>query len=117
MRPRLSAIILVFAAAALAGCGDPGPTTNPGDVTVGESWVVSVCYPPLVTERDEIEAIATESCEAAGLKSPQLVYWKRSLIFNDCPLFKKMRASFECQAQGGADSKTPPPPTEPPVSP
>ena len=116
MKSRLSAIVLVFAAAALAGCGDPGPTTNPGDVTVGESWIVSVCYPPLVTGRDEIEAIAAESCEAAGLKSPQLVYWKRSLIFNDCPLFKKMRASFECQAQGGADSKTPPP-TEPPVSP
>ena len=116
MKPRLNAIILTFAAAVLAGCGDPGPTTNPAGVKVGESWVVSVCYPPWLTGRDEIEAIAVESCEAAGLKSAQLVYWKRSLIFNDCPLFKKMRASFECQAQGGADSKTPPPP-EPPVTP
>ena len=78
------------------GCADPGTTENPLNTPEDGPPVVSVCYPPLVTEQAEITSIALEACRETGIADAETGYWKRSLIFNDCPLFKKMRASFRC---------------------
>lgn len=59
--------------------------------------MVSFCYPPLVTDRDEdILPLAREACAEAGGDSVEPVHWKRSFLLNECPLFKKMRVSYQC---------------------
>ena len=79
-----------------AGCADPGTTENPLNTPEDGPPVVSVCYPPLVTDRAVVTGIALEACGETGIDDVELGYWKRTLIFNDCPLFKKMRAAFRC---------------------
>ncbi len=81
---------------ALTGCASPGATENPLNTPEDGPPVVSVCYPPLVTDRAVITGIALAACKETGIADVEPGYWKRTLIFNECPLFKKMRASFRC---------------------
>lgn len=80
----------------VAGCADPGTTENPLSTPEDGPPVVSVCYPPLVTDRAVVAEIALAACVAAGIADVELGYWTWALIFNECPLFKKMRVSFRC---------------------
>ncbi len=79
-----------------AGCASPGTTENPLNTPEDGPTVVSVCYPPLVSDRAVVTEIALEACGGTGIADVETRYWKRTLIFNECPLFKKMRASFRC---------------------
>lgn len=90
------------AAMLLAGCPDPGVTENPLDTPEGGRPVVSVCYPPLVTDRAELEPVAAAACETSGVGDASLRYWKKNLILNECPLLKKARMSFYCDEGAGA---------------
>lgn len=92
----------VGAAMLLAGCPDPGITENPLDTPDIGRPVVSVCYPPLVTERQELEPVAAAACETSGVDDASLRYWKKNLVLNECPLFKKARMSFYCEKGAGA---------------
>lgn len=107
---------LLGATLLVSGCPDPGLTENPLGTPDSGPPVVSVCYPPLVTDRAEIDGVALAGCEEAGIERPELAYWKRTVIFNDCPLFKKVRAAYECRP--GADAKPPAPqlPITPPAA-
>lgn len=91
----------------LAACADPGTTENPLNTPEDGPPVVSVCYAPLVTDRAVVTEIAQAACEETGIADVELRYWKRTLIFNDCPLFKKMRAAFRCV--GAAETGDPEP--------
>ena len=86
------------AAMLLAGCPDPGVTENPLDTPEGGRPVVSVCYAPLVTDRAELQPVAAAACDATGVGDASVRYWKKNLVLNECPLFKKARASFYCEA-------------------
>ena len=99
------------AAMLLAGCADPGVTENPLDTPEDGQPVVSVCYPPLVTERQELQPVATDACETSGVADASVRYWKKNLVLNECPLFKKARASFYCDA-GAAPAEPDRPPHE-----
>ena len=95
-----------------AGCASPGTTENPLNTPEDGPPVVSVCYPPLVTDRAVVTGIAHEACGETGIADVEPSYWKRTLIFNECPLFKKMRASFRCvsaadSGDAGAGSSAP----------
>jgi len=93
----------------LAGCPSPGLTSNPLNTPEEGPVVVSVCYPPGVTDIEtEILPIAAEACAEAGLPVDRPRRWKRTWFLNDCPLFKSMRAAFICQAEPGE----PPPPAQ-----
>ena len=85
------------AAALLAGCPAPGLTENPLHVPEQVPPVVSFCYAPLVTDRDaEILPLAVEACDAAGVADAAPREWRRHLLFNECPLFKKARVAYVC---------------------
>lgn len=101
---------IAFASMALllAGCPDPGLTTNPLNTPEDGLPVVSVCYPPLVTDDGEVTPLAMNGCTEAGIDGPELRYWKKNLVFNDCPLLKKARRSWFCEAgQGSAGPSGP----------
>lgn len=73
--------------------------------------MVSVCYPPGVTDIDsEVLPIAVEACRAAGAALDRPRRWKRTWFVNECPLFKSMRAAYICDPDAGepAAEETPP---------
>ncbi len=81
----------------LAGCPAPGLTENPLDTPQDGPPVVSVCYPPLVTDlARETAPVALKACAAAGVEDATLQAWKRTHILNDCPLLKKSRIAYRC---------------------
>lgn len=89
----LSAVVL------LAGCPAPGTTKNPPDAPESGPPVVSVCYAPLITDREtEIAPVARAACAGAGVTDATLAYRERSFFLNECPLLKKVRISFICEA-------------------
>jgi hypothetical protein len=93
-----------------AGCADPGTTENPLNTPEDGPPVVSVCYPPMVTDRAVVTGIAQAACEETEIADVETRYWKRTLIFNDCPVFKKMRASFRCVSAAKNDGAGAAPP-------
>lgn len=95
--------MVLAAAVMLAGCPTPGVTSNPLSTPEEGDPVVSVCYPPLVTDDGEVTPIALEACANAGVDDPELRYWKKNLVFNDCPLFKKARRSWFCEPGYGSE--------------
>ncbi len=116
MSPRTNACAALLGLALLAaGCADPGVTEIPLYTPEDGPPVVSVCYPPLVTDRAVVTGIALEACKETGIADVETGYWKRTLIFNECPLFKKMRASFRCVSaaeSSDADPGAPAPQTD-----
>ena len=80
---------------AASGCTDypPTETTNPLTVPDSRKDIVSVCYNEANHKRSEVEAVALAAC-AKGTAS--VWAWRVDEMFNDCPLFKKTRASFVC---------------------
>ena len=113
-RPGFASAVLSLAVALLGGCAAPGPTKNPLDTPEDGPPVVSVCYAPLVTDRaGEIEQLARDACAGAGVRDATLRYWKRDVILNDCPLFKKSRIAYFClpttaEEDGGMEEPSPP---------
>ncbi len=111
MRPPASAAAVQTALLGLvllaAGCADPGATENPLNTPEDGPPVVSVCYPPLVTDQAVIAEIALAACGEAGVADVELDYWTWALIFNECPLFKKMRISFRCVNTAGTGDPDP----------
>lgn len=103
----------------LGGCPDPALTSNPLATPAEGPVVVSVCYPPGVTDMEtEILPIAVEACTAAGVPVPRPIKWKRTFFLNDCPLFKIMRVAYICQPD--ADAPAPLAPAQeaaPPLAP
>lgn len=95
----------------MAGCPAPGVTENPLDTPEEGPTVVSVCYVPLFADRaEEIEPAAREACAEAGVPDAAPEYWKRTIILNECPLFKKARAAFFCKRGGDTGTATKEPP-------
>lgn len=65
--------------------------------------MVSVCYPPGVTDLEtETLPIAVEACAGAGVPVARPRQWKRTFFLNDCPLFKIMRVAYICQPDPNA---------------
>lgn len=82
----------------LGGCPNPALTTNPVTTPEDGPVVVSVCYPPGVTDMEtETLPIAVEACAAAGVPVARPRQWRRTFFLNDCPLFKIMRVAYICQ--------------------
>ena len=81
----------------LGGCPNPALTSNPLNTPEEEPVVVSVCYPPGVTDLEtETLPIAVEACAKAGVAVERPRQWKRTFFVNDCPLFKAMRVAYIC---------------------
>ncbi len=86
-------------------------TENPLNTPDEGPAVVSVCYPPGVTDIDSEELpIAVEACKAAGATVDRPRRWKRTWFVNECPLFKSMRVAYICEpdADEPAAEETPP---------
>jgi hypothetical protein len=102
----LAAPLLAGASFLLGGCPDPALTSNPLNAPEDGPAVVSVCYPPMVTDIEtETRPIAAEACAAIGEPVERPLQWKRTFFLNDCPLFKAMRVAYICQP----DPEAPPP--------
>jgi hypothetical protein len=100
----------------LSGCPDPALTSNPLNTPEEAPIVVSVCYPPMVTDLEtETLPIAVEACASAGAPVERPRRWKRTFFLNDCPLFKAMRVAYICQPD--PDGPPPPAPPAPPPDP
>jgi len=98
----------------LAGCPDPTVTANPLDTPAKGPPVVSVCYPPLVTDLEkEVRPLAVGACANKGSPTKDPRPWKRTFFLNNCPLFKAMRIAYYCEE--GADP-TPPPSSSQPLT-
>ena len=95
----------------LSGCPAPGLTENPLNTPDEGPAVVSVCYPPGVTDIDsEVLPIAVEACKAAGAAVDRPRRWKRTWFVNECPLFKSMRVTYICEQDAGEPSAEEPAP-------
>ena len=74
--------------------GDPFETVNPTDLPRADGQeYVSICYNADTTTRQAVEALAKETCKEAlgGIK-----FYRHDMIFNDCPVVTKARATFLC---------------------
>ena len=89
----------------LAGCPDPALTSNPFNTPEDGPVVVSVCYPPGVTDLEtETLPIAAAACGDKGVPVERPRQWRRGFFLNDCPLFKAMRVAYICQPDSDAPS-------------
>ena len=92
---RLGGALLLFGAAALAGCNllDPFPTTargaQPGQ-PAGER--VAVCYNTMTTTLPEVLGQAQRECPANTTAEPVDTDW----YLQTCPVLLPARASFVC---------------------
>ncbi len=92
----------------LGGCPDPALTSNPLNKPEDGPVVVSVCYPPGVTDLEtETLPIAVEACADAGVPVERPRRWKRTFFLNDCPLFKAMRVAYICRPDPDAPPRAP----------
>jgi hypothetical protein len=92
----------------LGGCPDPTLTSNPLSTPEDGPVVVSVCYPPGVTDLEtETLPVAVEACADADVLVEQPRRWKRTFFLNDCPLFKAMRVAYVCQPDPDAPRGAP----------
>jgi hypothetical protein len=88
----LFAGVVIFMASA---CTDLPPTETaiPFNVPSDRKDIVSVCYDAGGHSRAEVEAVAMSIC---GKKTAAVTPWRVDKVLNDCPMFKKTRASFVC---------------------
>ncbi len=79
----------------ISACADypPTETLNPLTVPSDRKDIVSVCYDDGDHSRAEVEAVALQAC---GKRTASVTPWRIDKILNDCPVFKKTRASFLC---------------------
>ena len=79
----------------LAACMDNPPTKTaiPFSVPFDREDIVSVCYDTDDHSRSEIESVAFDVC---GKRAISVTPWRVDTYLNDCPVFKKTRASFVC---------------------
>ncbi len=79
----------------VAACTDfpPTQTENPLNVPSERKDIVSVCYDDSDHGRSEIETVALAAC---GKNTAKVTPWRVDKLLNDCPVFKKSRASFLC---------------------
>ena len=93
---RGTALVLLVAAATLAGCGavDPYPTVAraplPGQ-PAGQR--VGICYNTLRTTLARVQAEAQQECAANTVAEPVDTDW----YLQNCPLLLPGRASFICR--------------------
>lgn len=88
---------LVFAPVALllAGCADSPSLTNSDAVNRTDLPTVSLCYAGQTTTREALAALAMENCPD-GTSAVQV--WDHDTFFNDCPISKKNRVTYQCLA-------------------
>jgi len=95
-------VILFGLSLLLAACeqasrvgGSPFLTTNPANLPRADAQeYISICYNADTTTRQSIEALAMESCkkDVGGT----IKFFRHDMIFNDCPVVTKARATFLC---------------------
>lgn len=91
----------LLAALGVAACdraakigGEPFITKNPEHLPRPDRQnYISVCYNADTTTREAVMALAKEECKEAGL---QVRIYSHDMIFNDCPVVTKARATFLC---------------------
>ena len=71
----------------------PNPRTgeNPW-ATIPQNPVVTVCYGPLINDRQQVEAVARDLCPQGA----RLELLQSSTFQSDCPLLQPSRAAFRC---------------------
>lgn len=92
------ALLLLAAAAGLAGCSamDPFPTyADPAPAGAAEAGPrVAICYDSLASSLDEVRAAAQRECPAGTGARPLATDW----TMQNCPVLLPARATFVCAA-------------------
>lgn len=81
----------------------PAACARDASITESDVWhkrqgetVVSVCYSASVSTRAQVEALAGAECPA---ETPNVRLFDEDAFFNECPLSKRVRATFLCVAE------------------
>ncbi|RVU37939.1 hypothetical protein EOI86_01135 [Hwanghaeella grinnelliae] len=74
---------------------DPSITTSDVWHSGPNQTAVSVCYSASASTREQVEAVAAEGCP---VEKPILRLIDEDSFLNDCPLSKRIRATFLCVA-------------------
>ena len=96
MSTALARVLLVTAAAALAGCSAlaPYPTypgaAGPGEIDAGPR--VAICYDALASTFDAVQSAAQQECAPDAAAT----YAKTDWYLQYCPLLLPARATFVC---------------------
>ncbi|MBL25446.1 MAG: hypothetical protein CMM48_16300 [Rhodospirillaceae bacterium] len=102
MLPRkFVSVAVVCTALGLVACeqaakigGDPFITKTPQNLPRADRQdYVSVCYNADTTTREAVMALARQECKQGG---SQVRIFSHDMIFNDCPVVTKARATFLC---------------------
>jgi hypothetical protein len=96
MKHAASALFLLsLAVPALAGCADlPAETESLGSART-DAPVVSLCYTGKTATREALRLQALALCpEGTGRVS----VWDHDTFFNNCPLSRKNRVTYQCLA-------------------
>ena len=81
----------------LAACANEPSITGSEDWHQrGDSEIVSVCYSERSSTRAQVVDLAASQCPPS---TPNLQLIEDSPLFNDCPLTKRHRATFQCVGQ------------------
>ena len=84
---------LAIVSCTLACTVSPFVTNNPDLKSPNELQVISICYSASTTSRNDIIEIAVKECVK---KESKLKFWRQDRMFNECPVFAKIRVSFLC---------------------
>lgn len=93
-----NAATLLFAFGAtvvLAGCADDPSVTNSNAVNQTGIPTVSICYSGQTTTREDLAGLAMENCPEG---TQRVSVWDHDTFFNDCPISKKNRVTYQCLA-------------------
>jgi len=77
----------------VSACADPPSVTETSGTRTSELETVAFCYSGQATTRDQLFAMALEQCPD-GTRRAEV--WEHDTFFNNCPLTKKNRVTFQC---------------------
>lgn len=86
-------ICLLTAATGLSGCTDLPAETESFGTQRSDLPVVSLCYTGKNTTREALRQTALSLCPEG---TSQVSLWDHDTFFNDCPLSRKNRVTFQC---------------------
>lgn len=97
LRNRLAfSLLSMLVLPALAGCAEAPDPTNSVATKRSDLPVVSICYTGRAATQAELRQMALDRCPAG---TPGVTLWDHDTFFNDCPLSRKNRVTYQCQAQ------------------